>query len=220
MNANNSTVRVAIYARVSSERQSREGTINSQLEALRARVGQDHLQTFADRVNAGLDDMTMVDRREIIRALVKRIEVDAEEVKIVYRVDCGPFARGPEKGRVQDCWWRRDATPSAACAQQGKKLAARGPQRPRAFSSTEPLPYRINRFRALAAFASDKSAVSVAEPSALTFQRSPAKTALAYKPLLRQMSPQLRWHGDHVSIRFAFRTTSAATPHSKRPPST
>jgi site-specific DNA recombinase len=42
MNGSHSMIGVAIYARVSSERQCRDGTINSQLEALRARVSEDH----------------------------------------------------------------------------------------------------------------------------------------------------------------------------------
>ena len=79
-----------------------------QIQELRVVIG--HLRAFADRVKVGLEGMTLIDRREIIRALVKRIEVAAEEVKIVYRVDCGPFARGPETGHAQDCWRRREAT--------------------------------------------------------------------------------------------------------------
>ena len=74
------------------------------MQELRIVIG--HLQAFADRVKTGLDDIATVDRREIIRTLVKRIEVDAEEVKIVYRVDCGPFVRAPERGKAQDCWRR------------------------------------------------------------------------------------------------------------------
>jgi site-specific DNA recombinase len=79
-----------------------------QMQELRVVIG--HLQAFADRVNVGLDGVTTVDRREIIRALVKRIEVHVDEIKIVYRVDCGPFARAPERGDVQHCWRRRSAT--------------------------------------------------------------------------------------------------------------
>ena len=42
--------------------------------------------------------------------LVKRVEVGAEDVKVVYRVDCGPFELAPSGGHVQDCWRRREPT--------------------------------------------------------------------------------------------------------------
>ena len=86
-----------------------------QLQELRVVIG--HLQAFADRVQAGLQNVTMDDRREIIRTLVKRIEVDASEVKMVYRVACGPFARAPERGHVQDCWRR----PSVALSSRRRR---------------------------------------------------------------------------------------------------
>jgi site-specific DNA recombinase len=72
-----------------------------QTNELRLVIG--HLQTFARRVNAGLNSVTTEDQREIIQALIKRIEIDAEEVRIVYRVDCRPFVQAPERGNVQDC---------------------------------------------------------------------------------------------------------------------
>ena len=83
-----------------------------QMQELRVVIG--HLQAFADRVTAGLDGVTMADRREIIRTLVKRIEVDVEEIKIVYRMDCRPFAQAPERGDVQDCW-RRACVALSSC---------------------------------------------------------------------------------------------------------
>jgi hypothetical protein len=42
-------------------------------------------------------------RREIIRALVKQIEVSDEQVRIVYRVNTDPFAEAPNGGIAQDC---------------------------------------------------------------------------------------------------------------------
>ena len=49
-----SSERVAIYARVSSERQARDGTIDSQVEALRSRVSQD--QFTLDKELSFIDD--------------------------------------------------------------------------------------------------------------------------------------------------------------------
>jgi site-specific DNA recombinase len=61
-----------------------------------------HLEEFAQRINEGLEEATWATRREIIRALVKRIEVGTEEVRVVYKVNPRPFVEGPERGRLQD----------------------------------------------------------------------------------------------------------------------
>ena len=62
-----------------------------------------HLQAFAERVEQGLDEADGVARRAIIRALVKRVEIDAEQVRGVYRVGAVPFDRRPGGGVLQDC---------------------------------------------------------------------------------------------------------------------
>ncbi|MFZ5828920.1 MAG: recombinase family protein, partial [Planctomycetota bacterium] len=62
-----------------------------------------HLQGFANRVKEGLHDADWLTRREIIRTLVKRVEVDEGEVRVVYRIDRLPFDQGPLGGRLQDC---------------------------------------------------------------------------------------------------------------------
>jgi site-specific DNA recombinase len=73
-----------------------------------------HLQEFADRIQAGLHDADWSTRREIIRALVKRVEVDEAHVRVIYRVDSLPFDQGPTRGRLQDCW-RRDHDSRRRC---------------------------------------------------------------------------------------------------------
>ena len=78
----------------------------SQEQELRLVIGQ--LQEFAERVKSGLQEADWSTRREIVRALVKRIEVDKEEVRIVYRVTPLPFAESPEGGSLQDCGRRDD----------------------------------------------------------------------------------------------------------------
>ena len=57
-------------------------------------------------------------RREVIRALVKRIEVSAEEVRIVYRVAPVPFVERPSGGAFQGC-------PSRSAIGQGPFAAFR-----------------------------------------------------------------------------------------------
>jgi site-specific DNA recombinase len=63
-------------------------------------VGQ--LQQFAQRLSEELQEASWQTRREVIRALVKRIEIDADEVRVIYKVPPHPFVEGPERGRLQD----------------------------------------------------------------------------------------------------------------------
>ena len=51
---------------------------------LRLILGQ--LETFAAKVSAGLQNADFSTRREIIRALVKRVEVDEQQIRVVFRV--------------------------------------------------------------------------------------------------------------------------------------
>ncbi|HLA83745.1 MAG TPA: recombinase family protein, partial [Thermoguttaceae bacterium] len=76
----------------------------AQRTELRLVIG--HLQEFADRIKSGLHDADWLTRREIIRALVKRVEVDEAQVRVIYRIDPLPFDQGPARGRLQDCWRR------------------------------------------------------------------------------------------------------------------
>ena len=71
-------------------------------------IGQ--LQEFADRIKSGLRDADWSTKREIIRALVKRVEIDESQVRVLYRIDPLPFDCGPEGGRLQDCLRRSLAT--------------------------------------------------------------------------------------------------------------
>lgn len=68
---------------------------------LRLVVGR--LQDFASQIRDGLAQADWATQREIIRALVKRIEVQPEEVRIVYRVNPAPFVRAPTGGFLHDC---------------------------------------------------------------------------------------------------------------------
>lgn len=72
------------------------------------------IKDFADTVQAGLEHADWSTRRGILRAMVKHIEVDKQEVRVVYKVsptfkeDAAPFEKGPHnRGHTQDCW-RRD----------------------------------------------------------------------------------------------------------------
>ena len=53
------------------------------------------LDEFASRVKQGLDQADWSTRRDIIRALVKRVEIDQEQVRVVFRVNPPPGAPQP-----------------------------------------------------------------------------------------------------------------------------
>ena len=64
----------------------------------------EQLQLFADRVREGIDGADWHTRREILRTLIKQVEVGAEAIRVVYKVAPLPFDQGPARGRSQDCW--------------------------------------------------------------------------------------------------------------------
>lgn len=76
----------------------------AQEEELRLVIGQ--LEELARRVSQELQEPDWVTRREIVRALVKQVEIDEQEVRIVYRVGPSPFEKGPQQGSLQHCWRR------------------------------------------------------------------------------------------------------------------
>jgi site-specific DNA recombinase len=69
-------------------------------EALRLVIGQ--LEGFAQRVEEGMDGADWASRREVIRALVKRVEVGDEEVRVVYKVNPPRSPDGPPEGISPD----------------------------------------------------------------------------------------------------------------------
>ena len=58
---------------------------------------------FAVIDTAGLEQADWQTRRDIITTLVKRVEIDTEQVNIVYRVDTRPFDPGPNRGILHYC---------------------------------------------------------------------------------------------------------------------
>jgi len=77
----------------------------SQRAELRFVIGR--IEEFADQMRAGLDTSDAKMRRRIICALVKEIQVDAEEVHIVYKVNPRPFTQTtPAEGNMPVCWGR------------------------------------------------------------------------------------------------------------------
>src|SRR6516165_8472634 len=90
-------------AKLEAEYRQRIGEAAQEAE-LRLVIGQ--LEEFARRVSQGLQEPDWDTRREIVRALVKQVEIEEQEVRIVYRVSPSPFERGPQQGSSQHCWGR------------------------------------------------------------------------------------------------------------------
>ena len=89
------------------EERVRKVAEESRESELRLVIGQ--LEEFARQVSEGLREPDWDDARKIIRALVKQVEIDEGEVRIVYRVSPSPFEGGPQQGGSQHCWGRDHA---------------------------------------------------------------------------------------------------------------
>ena len=62
-----------------------------------------HLEEFAEQMKTGLVNAGWEQKRAILQTLLKRVEVDKDTLRIVYRVPLRPFAEGPTRGQLQDC---------------------------------------------------------------------------------------------------------------------
>ncbi len=71
-------------------------------DELRLIVGR--LQEFSGRIKSGLDTADWATQRDVIRALVKRIEVAPNQVNLVFRITPRPFDQRPERGDCEHCW--------------------------------------------------------------------------------------------------------------------
>ena len=66
-----------------------------------------HIADFAELMKAGLTSADWGQKREILRALLKRVEVDTNTLRIVYKVPLHPFVESPAGGKLQDCCSRQ-----------------------------------------------------------------------------------------------------------------
>jgi site-specific DNA recombinase len=80
-----------------------------QQRELRLLIGQ--LEEFVTKVQRNLASADWEMKREIIRALVRRVEIDKQEVTVVLRVGADPSGQSLEKKSSQHCWGRALARP-------------------------------------------------------------------------------------------------------------
>jgi len=87
-------------ARLEEQRQAlaEEAALQTDLQLIIGR-----LEDFAAKVHSGLEAADWTRQRNLIRALVKRVEVAQNEVHIVFRVDPYPGDADPEKKSLQLC---------------------------------------------------------------------------------------------------------------------
>jgi site-specific DNA recombinase len=76
------------------------------------------LDEFAARGKIGLHEADWLTRREIIRALVKQVEIDQEQVRVVFRVNPPQAPQPPlekDTQSLQHCWGRDHPTLWRSC---------------------------------------------------------------------------------------------------------
>jgi site-specific DNA recombinase len=81
-------------ARLEEQRQAlaNEAALHWELQLILGR-----LEDFATQLHAGLETADWASKRDLIRALVKRVEVARDEVNVVFRIDPYPGDSDPEK---------------------------------------------------------------------------------------------------------------------------
>jgi site-specific DNA recombinase len=80
-----------------------EATLHNELRLIIGR-----LEDFAMKVRENLDQASWLDRRDILRTLVKRVEIGRTHVTIVFRVGPSPGMSNPNIDLSQHCWQRVD----------------------------------------------------------------------------------------------------------------
>jgi len=94
-------------ARLEAQRQAlaEEAALHGELQLIIGR-----LEDFAAKLHDGLETADWASQRDLIRALVKRVEVAHNEVNVVFRIDPYPSDNDPEKKRLQLCRGREGST--------------------------------------------------------------------------------------------------------------
>jgi site-specific DNA recombinase len=95
---------VGLKERLQKLEREEEAAGKAEWERSNLQVMIEHVEMFAERVQAGLQDADWQTRRDIMRALIKQIEVGQDGIRVVYNVQPRPFDAGPERGHSQHCW--------------------------------------------------------------------------------------------------------------------
>src|SRR2546428_1573156 len=111
-------------ARLEEQRQqlAEEATHHTELQLIIGR-----LEDFAAKVHGGLEEADWASKRDLIRTLVKRVEVARDQVNIVFRVDPYSNDADPEKKSLQLC--RGSSVPTAGQLSLSRLWYTRPPMR-------------------------------------------------------------------------------------------
>jgi site-specific DNA recombinase len=80
-----------------------KAVLDQDLEAEEVRTAIDQLESFGSRIRDGLKDAGWATRREIMRSLIRKVEVGTDAIRIEYKVGPLPFDGAPSGGKSQDC---------------------------------------------------------------------------------------------------------------------
>jgi len=117
-----------------------------QQRELKLLIGQ--LEEFVTKVQRNLATADWAMKREIIRALVRRVEIDKQEVTVVFRVGPDPSGSRPrlEKQSSQHCW-RREGRPLRDSRLRGLEVLADQHARPQIFADQPQQRFIVNLAR-------------------------------------------------------------------------
>ena len=87
----------AARERLSRLEEERERQTDQEIQESEFRLVIGQLEEFARRISEELQEPDWLTRREIIRALVKQVEINEGEVRAIYRVGPSPFEGAPNK---------------------------------------------------------------------------------------------------------------------------
>jgi len=99
-------------ARLEEQRQALADEVALQGE-LQLIIGR--LEDFAAKLHDGLEAADWTSQRDLIRTLVKRVEVARDDVNVVFRIDPYPSDNDPEKKSLQLCRGRDNSPLRGAC---------------------------------------------------------------------------------------------------------
>jgi site-specific DNA recombinase len=89
--------------RIAQEEAEQRRIQEAQRDAVGLRLIVGQLESFAEQLAGGLDSADFDTKRKLLRLLIHRIEVDAAEVRIVYKVQPRPFVLRPARGELHNC---------------------------------------------------------------------------------------------------------------------
>jgi site-specific DNA recombinase len=90
-----------VQARLAREEQTHADQRQAEQQARQQQALLTDFEQFARHIHGGLENADFASKRKILELLIKRIEVSADELKIIYKVQTCPFDHRPEGGSLQ-----------------------------------------------------------------------------------------------------------------------